>query len=96
MTVPALGAGPRLVQAQTEVEQVEREVAVPLDRHPEPLDRASRFDDGAALFPEGAPDTGTELVLADRIPEAAPLRGHSRGHAVMVRRVPAPAHRRGR
>ena len=88
MRITALGSRPRLVKTETEVEQVSRELAMLLHRHPEPLDRTPCFDDGAALLPEGALGAGTELVLADRRPEAAPLRGHSRGHAVTVRRGP--------
>ena len=84
MRGPALDAGPRLVDTQAEVEEVACEVPVPVDRHPEPLDRAPRLDDGAALLPIRTLDTRTELVLAHRLPETAPLRAHPRDHAPIV------------
>ena len=74
MRVPALGVRAGLVDAESEVEQVPREVGPLLHGHTEPFDRAAGLDDGAAGLPEDAVGAGTELALAEGAAEAALLR----------------------
>ena len=91
--IPALRGRPELVGTDPELEQVQREIAPLLHRHAQPLDRAARLDDRAAVLPEETGGPGAELLLPDRLTKAALLRCHPRCHARRMRLALTRRHR---